>query len=159
MDTRQIEDILKEHCADFVGVFSSDAMPSFLKPGQLLVVNTDCVCKPGRHWLGIYVRGKNQMEVFDSYGRNLKNYPFLLRPRYSYLRNSHQLQSELTAVCGQWTVLYCLYKQYGGGSLQSFVRHFSKHNRLANDIQVWQYVNDRFNLRLPLRDPTFNISL
>jgi len=49
MNTKQIECVLRRaRVKDFDGVFSADTLLS--KP-HLLVVNTDDLHKPGRHWV------------------------------------------------------------------------------------------------------------
>ncbi|GFU59977.1 uncharacterized protein F54H12.2 [Trichonephila clavipes] len=51
----------------FIGVFPSDEIP-LPKERATLVVNTDTRDQEGSHWLAMYIKDKNTLEFFDSYG-------------------------------------------------------------------------------------------
>ena len=52
----------------FVGVFTSDTIPSFLNDKHFLIANLDTSNQPGSHWIGI-VKDKKRRLVYDSFGR------------------------------------------------------------------------------------------
>ena len=52
----------------FIGVFSSDTLPSYAQTGYY-VVNLDTSQQPGSHWIEIKIsKSKCKNEYFDSYG-------------------------------------------------------------------------------------------
>ena len=52
----------------FIGVFSSDTLPSYAQTGYY-VVNLDTSQQPGSHWIAIKIsKSKCKNEYFDSYG-------------------------------------------------------------------------------------------
>lgn len=155
MNTTHIESILLPRCKDFIGVFSAEQLPRTFKDGSLLIVNTDCRCKPGQHWLAMHVKNKH-IEVFDSFGAPIKYYAFIHKiPGYSYSINRRQIQSLLTSVCGQYATLYVLYKQKKLGTMDSFLKLFGL-DRLKNDRRIWKIFHREFQLQVPLHDPRYN---
>jgi hypothetical protein len=53
----------------FLGVFASDELPQRIHsfPASL-VVNTDPISKPGRHWIAYYFDQQQRLDYFDSQG-------------------------------------------------------------------------------------------
>ncbi|GFT69242.1 uncharacterized protein TNCV_2253951 [Trichonephila clavipes] len=76
------------------------------------VCNIDSSTQPGSHWIAFYLLSPNEGEFFDSYGNEPTYFTgpianFALR--YNRMNNNPMtLQSNKTAVCGQ----YCLYYLY-----------------------------------------------
>ena len=63
--------------AKWIGVFSVDHVPKNIPNGKYAVVNLDEQALPGSHWVGLVgdeIRkgGKNDVLVYDSYGRDPK---------------------------------------------------------------------------------------
>jgi len=52
----------------FLGVFSSDTLPTAFLPGQSLVANYDPAHKPGSHWVAMKRAPSGEGQWFDSFG-------------------------------------------------------------------------------------------
>ena len=74
MDGQEIADILIRDPfvqPTFHGVFSSDRLPELpvkQRPATL-VVNTDPSCRPGEHWIAIYLLKRGHVKYLESYGK------------------------------------------------------------------------------------------
>lgn len=143
MNTGRIFDILYKRCAGvFVGVFAKDRLPMKL-PSQrplILVCNTDPHKKPGEHWIVLYLDNYAQGEYFDSLAQD----PDFIFDSYlkkycaNYVKNDKQIQSVISAFCGQYCVFYSLFK-YLGYSLEDICNCFSNDTAL-NDMIVHKFV-------------------
>jgi len=135
----------------FVGVFPSDKIP-FLEKAAVMVVNTDTQDKPGRHWLALFVRDKNTLEFFDSYGLPPASYGQHLEDyakRFSRLmRNCIQLQSLTSNVCGPYCI-YFLVKRCQGQSMQYIVSKLKPYGK--SDFKMYLYVKQRYGVKLNFR--------
>lgn len=127
----------------FAGVFASDTLPYSLhqKPA-LIIVNTDPHTKPGAHWQAIFIGSDGRGEHFCSYGLGPyvpKIRRFMDRQCSVWTKNTIDLQSFDSSVCGQYCALYLLYKAHGL-TLEDFLSCFTA-NCADNDY----YVNLMFN--------------
>ena len=72
----------------FIGVFSSDTLPSYAQTGYY-VVNLDTSQQPGSHWIAIKIsKSKCKNEYFDSYGLGPPTVRFKRFMKYNYIYNS-----------------------------------------------------------------------
>ena len=132
----------------FVGVFPADRIPP-LKKTAVMVVNTDTHDKPGRHWIALFVRDKNTLEFFDSYGLSPGHYGQHLEDyakRFSRLvRNCTQLQSLTSNVCGPYCI-YFLVKRCQGHSMNYIVNKLTPYGK--SDFRMYLYVKQRYGVKL-----------
>jgi hypothetical protein len=156
MDGLTLEFVMRQdpHArALFEGVFASDTLPHALhRRPSLLIVNTDPISKGGSHWLAIYISCEGKGEFFDSYG--LPPYvpqirSFLDKRCKSWRYNTVDLQAVNTTVCGQYCVMYLLFKAHGY-SLFDFVKNFSN-ECLKNDETVHRMF-ERYSKNVKLCD-------
>lgn len=152
MNTSQIQYILshdKHTKKYFLDVFPSDHLPRKIKKyPACFVVNVDSSSEPGSHWVAFYLPTSKKLEFFDSYG-NATTYfdgpisKFASRfPQVTY--NPLVLQSNVTAVCGQYCIYY-LYSRCRDVSLKKFLSSFvTKH--MCNDQRVYNFVSKRFRI-------------
>ena len=71
----------------FIGVFSSDTLPSYAQTGYY-VVNLDMSQQPGSHWIAIKIsKSKCKNEYFDSYGLGPPTVRFKRFMKYNYIYN------------------------------------------------------------------------
>ena len=73
----------------FIGVFSSDTLPSYAQTGYY-VVNLDTSQQPGSHWIAIKIsKSKCKNEYFDSYGLGPPTVHFkrFMMHNYIYLKD------------------------------------------------------------------------
>lgn len=93
-----------------LGAFHADHIPSHLPLGTGIIVNTDPVRLPGRHWVAFFLNQRNTLECFDSFGRSPSTYLIYIgqfMKRFSNI-NEKQLQSTETNVCGQYCLLFLM---------------------------------------------------
>ena len=75
----------------FIGVFSSDTLPSYAQTGYY-VVNLDTSQQPGSHWIAIKIsKSKCKNEYFDSYGLGPPTVRFKRFMKYNYIYNSKRI--------------------------------------------------------------------
>lgn len=166
MDGDSLERVLRAdpHASKFfVGVFAADTLPHPLprKPA-LLIANTDPRYRPGQHWVAIYVDAKGRGEYFDSYGLP----PFVTWHRLfmrkackSWKYNHVDLQALNSTVCGQYCVVYLLFKAHGY-TLSNFLARFTQ-NCDKNDVfvdQLFQRYAKKTNLCTDIRLKTTQMS-
>jgi len=144
MDGHTLEAVLRKDphaTVHFEGVFASDTLPHNTQKPSLIIVNTDPINKPGAHWQAIYISCDGRGEHFCSYGLgpyvpNIRN--FMDRQCKFWNKNTIDLQAFDSSVCGQYCVLYLLFKAHGY-SMKEFVSCFSSDCNL-ND----QFVDQMF---------------
>ena len=132
-----------------LGVFSRDKLPrSFTRYHSAYVANTDPSSLPGQHWVAFYHLSPSHLEFFDSYGCPPEDYHFTIPPTITQIYiNSHQIQSENSSDCGQYSIFY-LYQRAHDIPLPEiikarlmtsnpglFVRTF--HSKLRSRISLW----------------------
>ena len=152
MNTLQIKTILSRDQFTkkyFLDVFASDYLPDRIESfPACFICNVDSSAEPGSHWLAFYLPSANSLEFFDSY----RNEPdFYEGPISNYVKRYEQvnfnpltLQSNVTAVCGQYCIYY-LYSKCRGKTLRNFLSMFVTQN-LCNDFSVYNFVAKRFNV-------------
>jgi len=149
MDSLQLQRILSRRPC-FLDVYASDQLPSRIsKYPACFVANIDPSTQAGSHWVAFYVVSPKELEFFDSYGHSpqyfkgpLADFSFKFK-HVTY--NSVPVQSNKTAVCGQYCVYYLICK-CRGQSLNDIMSSFVTKN-IANDIRVYNYVSKRFRVR------------
>lgn len=116
------------------GVYASDMTPRKWTRPMAMVVNTDDHTKNGTHWTAIYIDNSGVGWYFDSFGLPPTDSRVLERLRRNcstWQWNRHQVQSEKSDVCGQFSVFF-LYHMFTSGTLASFNDLFTK-NLCKND--------------------------
>ena len=153
MNTQQLRRILNQDPVTkmlFLDVFSSDKLPTKIhKYPTCFIVNVDSSREPGSHWLAVYLPSAYHAEFFDSYGKPPTYYggPILdFTSRFLYLDyNPMILQTDVTAVCGQYCIYY-LYSRCRGQPLMKVLSPFVTQD-LCNDKLVYNFVWKRFHVR------------
>ena len=88
----------------FIGVFSSDTLPSDSQTGYY-VVNLDMSQQPSSHWIATKIsKSKCKNEYFDSYGLGPPTVCFKKFMKYNYVYNCKRLQHSLSTSCAQWCI-------------------------------------------------------
>ena len=134
MNSHELESVMRHdpHTDSlFHGVYACDTLPRALfQLSALFIVNTDPASKPGTHWQAIFVDKDRRGEFFDSYGLPPfvpQHVQFLNKMCKSYKYNHVDLQALDSSVCGQYCVMYLLFKAHGFS-----MTHFVKHNFTAD---------------------------
>ena len=129
-----------------LGVFPSDLIPAHMERYPIcFIANTDPSSLPGQHWVAYYFDSELEYEFFDSYG-----YPpdyYSLPYSSPSIFNVHSLQSNTSAVCGQFC-LYYLNSKARGSDMKSIIHSFSLSNKTWNDKFVRKFVSQ---ITLPKR--------
>ena len=136
----------------FIGVFSSDTLPSYAQTGYY-VVNLDMSQQPGSHRIAIKIsKSKCKNEYFDSYGLGPPTVQKFMK--YNYIYNSKRLQHSLSTTCAQWCIYYTWRKCQGWRNiLKPF---YSKvNNFLLNDHMLNLVVNNNFKIYRKVIDKEF----
>lgn len=152
MNSKQIHDILSRYNITknfFLGVYPSDMLPRKIKHyPACFVCNVDASNQSGSHWLAFFISSKDRVEFFDSYGNDPDFYqgPILdFTLQYSQvIYNPLTLQSNTTAVCGQYTIFFLICK-CRGDTLKKFLSVFVTKN-ICNDVRVYNFVAKRFKV-------------
>ena len=127
----------------FIGVFSSDTLPSYAQTGYY-VVNLDTSQQPGSHWIAIKIsKSKCKNEYFDSYGLGPPTVHFKKFMKYNYIYNSKRLQHSLSTTCAQWW------------SLRNILKPFYSKDFLINDHMLNLVVNNNFKINRKVIDKEF----
>ena len=145
MDGLTLEIFMRQdpHTAPFFeGVFAADVLPRVLhKKPSLLIANLDPITKKGSHWVAFYRGCEGRGEYFDSYGLPpmvTEHKRFLNRTCQSWRYSPVCLQAFNSTVCGEYCLMYLVYKAHGY-SLNQFVQLFSDDVE-KNDILVHQMI-------------------
>lgn len=153
MDTLQLQRILSENAYTkeaFLDVYPSDQLPEIIsRYPACFVANASSSRSRGSHWLAFYAASPTELEFFDSYGNSPA---YFGGPLSEFAKGFQQvnfnpltLQSDTTAVCGQYCVYYLLCK-CRGQTLKEILLPFV-HKNICNDIRVYNYISKRFHVR------------
>ena len=146
MDGQEIADILIRDPfvqPTFHGVFSSDRLPELpvkQRPATL-VVNTDPSCRPGEHWIAIYLPKRGPLEYFDSYGKppEVNSIQTILARNGGINKiNPKSLQGPLSSVCGHYCIYYLLHR-CRGQSMETITGRFNV-DQQRNDRDVLHFL-------------------
>jgi hypothetical protein len=141
MNSKQLENYFTNHDkSQFIGVFSSDNLPSQLHYPAGLIVNTAPSTNPGDHWIAIYISEKKDGFYFDSFGRP-PSVPsivtFLRRNCRNIDYNKKQIQHLSSIKCGQFSAIYIKFR-ISGKSSESFLKLFNM-NLILNEKIINSY--------------------
>ena len=145
MNSSQINQILRQNCPIYHGVFAADELPeiTFNCRPIVIVANTDPKNLPGTHWVCIYFDANNDCEYFDSFGQrpspDFEMYINCYCQSWSY--NKRQLQSVISKYCGAYCVWFCIMKSRG------YPMHTIT-NRLTNDTALNDHLVHKFACKM-----------
>jgi hypothetical protein len=117
---RTMKHLLSNTNTSFLGVFSSDTIPSFNSVSKFpccFITNIDPAHLKGSHWVAFYYKSKHSLEFFDSYGHSPSYYKLANIPS-GLQYNVHSLQSYYSSVCGHYCVFYLYYRSHAKSLLQ-----------------------------------------
>ena len=122
----------------FIGVFSSDILPSYAQTGYY-VVNLDMSQQPSSHWIAIKIsKSKCKKECFDSYGLGPPTVHFKRFMKYNYKR----LQHSLSTTCAQWCIYY-IWRKCQGWSLRNILKPF--YSVMTDNIMSDSHLEENIN--------------
>ena len=139
MENIVIDRVFRKNCAIYRGIYACDQLPNNVMRPSVIVVNTEPVSQPGRHWLCMYFDEDGHGEIFDSFGMPPKR----VFKRYmdihcnAWIFNKKQMQSLVSRFCGHYCIWYCIMK-FRKATLNDLVRLMSKDTGL-NDFLVHRF--------------------
>ena len=97
----------------FIGVFSADEFPKYVKENQMFIINTEPKNKPGIHWVSCYKLNK-KFYMYDSFDRPIKDLSKFWKHKNNIVNaNKDRDQSFLEYTCGQrsiaWLIMFNKY--------------------------------------------------
>lgn len=157
MNTRRLEcmiecdPVLKRRV---MGVYAMDRLPDARKRETPygLIANIDGHEKSGTHWIAMYFTEKDG-EFFDSYGHppgffSTRFATYLSRNAPTTAHNDKKIQSYYSDVCGEYCVMYLLYRSRGY-SMKDMTDLFDSRHDDENDCFVREYINSTFPHCIP----------
>ncbi len=135
-----------------MGVYARNQTPmpvlteTKLGSGRGVVVNTDPITGPGKHWV-CYFNNGNFVEFWDSYGKDVDSYAGL--PLVDAVTVGRHYQSTFSDVCGQYCIFF-LYFRVRGFSVEEIHSQFSVYNSCLNDNVVRDFVCMHFDFCAPI---------
>lgn len=140
------------------GVYAADKTPQTLRTCKGFIANTDPHQQLGKHWIAFFY-DNDTLECFDSYGRFPDVYSVYLRQFmrqfYKIKVNKKRLQSNDTAVCGQYCLFYLMCRTRGY-SMDQIIDMFNSDHHL-NDQFVYTFIDERFHCCMSNSSPTYQI--
>ena len=143
MNTRQLTKLLVNDPYVkplFKGVFAKDELRYFKKGA--CVINTSPSTEKTGHWTALWI--DKDIEFFDSYGHSPPSFIKKIWKKHKWIHNEKQLQSPLSAVCGQYCIYYLLLRARDI-DMETIISDFDE-NVDRNDQYVFDFIDDRYVL-------------
>ena len=153
MNTTQLQRVLEEDPRTrsiFQGVFPRNHIPPHPHPPVGYVLNTDPCDRPGEHWVVVFLDRDGQGEYFDSYGLppvSPRITRWLTETTRRWTWNPQTLQSDSTAVCGQYCLYYAL--QRARDVPMSQIVSLFEGPPSDNDVMVYDVIGHAFSIDAP----------
>ena len=129
----------------FAGVFPSDRLPA--RPvderPRGYIVNIDTHDQPGSHWVALWTHDGG-CTVMDSFAIPLAMYKphdllnWLTHHFQGFESNGHAIQAVDSQACGLYALMFLIHMSVGG-TLDTFMNIFSRHDFVKNDRRVAQW--------------------
>ena len=149
MDENEIKAMINQDdfSSNFIGVFSRTRIPITNSFPAGYIINLDNFGSPGFHWIAVYVSIK-YIYIFDSFGRNFLNDPFIsafLRSfanQRIFVSSPYILQHHNSSTCGLYCILFILILSRGY-SFNQFISMFNLKRTKCNDLAVVSYFEEK----------------
>ena len=123
MDALQLSNILKTNLVNthFLGVFPANRIPSpakvFIHAPSCMVVNTDVLGQPGKHWVGVYCEAHDKaVDYFDPFGTavSISHHILAYLKHFKHVKmNNKKIQASYEVSCGPHVVYFLLKRDRG----------------------------------------------
>ena len=136
----------------YVGTFPADLLPNPKEFPGAYIANTQPSRMSREHWVAFYC-DNNEVECFDSYGKNPTDYSDYIA---KWVDDEYQviqievLQAHDSTVCGQYCMFFILVRAYGF-SYQDVLSALTSDSRV-NDKFICKFINKFFKLRTAEKD-------
>lgn len=117
---------------NLIGLFHINEIPEKIDYHKFAIINYS------NHWFVVHRNLLNEIEVFDSLGKNssasgkVKNHF-----NSGFATNSTQLQSDNSTLCGQFSIFYIVHRYFNHDvSFNDFLNQFFSSNKKRNEERV-----------------------
>lgn len=151
MNTIQIRRIMNKQLGKKLSTVGPANSISNMDKWKYIILNTDCACNSGSHWVALHKIGNKHYEFFDSFGRDINEYNCLqfLTSKYKLNSINIKLQNHLTAVCGQYALFFLIARK-NGYSVKNIYAIFKNKPTIKNDIVLYRVFKNKFKINVPL---------
>ncbi len=112
-DNTQLDEVGFKLLNNYLGTFPVDQVPTNLKKGDSLIFNLDDSTEPGSHWMGGYCFKKNELLVYDSFGRATKTIAPSLLLKTQDTQDDAEQQIHETNCGARCMAFLCLAENFG----------------------------------------------
>jgi len=139
----------------WLGVLASDQVRRLgrVPPGSCIIINTDEIKKPGRHWVGVLKPllplKSDTVIFFDSYALPVHHLVpaigrWLAQQGHNIIRSPFAIQQFMSAACGPLTMFVLLKLPAYQNNLPQLIRsEFSKTDLRSNESKAYKYLVSR----------------
>jgi hypothetical protein len=151
MDTAQIKRVMHKRLGKKTSIIGPANSIHNIDKWKYIILNTDCACHSGSHWVSLHKIGEKHFEFFDSFGRNANEYNCLqsLSSQYRLDTINTRLQNYLTAVCGQYALFFLIARK-NGHAVKTIYKIFKNKPTIKNDIVLYRIFQNKFKINSPL---------
>ena len=111
----------------FLGVFSADQFPKYIKDGQMFIINNkSSKAKEGEHWLAFIKSSKNKdhksrLYGYDSFNRDIHKLSPYFRTKRFVNANTNREESYAESDCGQRSLCFLISFHLYGNKIISII--------------------------------------
>ena len=92
----------------FLGIYSANAFPKYVKNNYMFIINTDPISKPGQHWIACY-KFNNKFYMYDTFNRNIKDLSKYWKHKTNIVSANKDIdQSIVEENCGQRAICWLI---------------------------------------------------
>lgn len=135
---------------NFVGVYSINTIPKFLKKNHFIIANTQPNTEAGQHWFCIIKTGLKTYEYFDSLGVTSEkierlNFYKVFRPNCSVKFNETAFQTQNSSSCGLFVLYFIIQRLHNLDlSFLTVLEEIFKLDCQLNESIVKKFAEDHF---------------
>lgn len=151
MNTEEIRQIMLKKLSKNKSTVGASNSVQKLDKWTYIILNTDCNCHSGSHWVALHKIGKKNYEFFDSFGKSITDYPCLkhLNSEYKFATVNIRLQNWLTNVCGQYALFFLMARK-NKYTVNEIYKIFKGKPTIKNDVVIYKTFKRKFKLAPPL---------
>ena len=103
-----LDKLARKILPNFIGVYSADTYPHYVRDGQCFIINTDPSYRSGMHWLGVY-KYKSKFYIFDSFNRPIQSLSKFFKNKTNIVSaNRDRDESFCQKNCGQLSLSWII---------------------------------------------------
>jgi len=130
-----------------IGVFANDKIPYLGDNSHIAyIINSAPANHTGEHWVAVYKDHKNEINIFDSFGKHPLIYLSLelINQDDSIVYQTGQLQQNTSDYCGQYCIFF-VHMKAKGWNMQKICNLFNIKDKIYNDKLVNAFVTNNYS--------------